>query len=326
MTTIHKTTIYRRAKLAAIYAPVLAASFVASASQTFATIDNQATASGTYNATAVNSPNSNLVQIPVAAGNPSLSVAKSVFTPATVNLGTDTTIADAGDRIVYRYIITNNGNVTISAVTPVDAGPRFGTAQVVGTGSMSAFSIVTGTATLLPGQSVTYQATYTMSQLDVDRAAGITVPANAVNNSATATGTPASGTLGVVPPGTATTTVPAGPKLTISKTGAINDVVAPGNTAGVADVGETITYTYTVVNSGNVAITNVSVADTHETVLLPVGTVRNEVLVTEGPLGTPASTDVTAPLNNGTWSTIQPGATIRFTYTHTVTQAEVDGG
>jgi uncharacterized repeat protein (TIGR01451 family) len=179
---------------------------------------------------------------------------------------------------------------------------------------------------LLPGASVTYQATYTLSQLDADRAAGITVPANAVNNSATATGTPASGTLGVVPPGTATTTIPAGPKLTISKIGTLNDVVAPGNTAGVADVGETITYSYTVVNAGNVAITNVSINDTHEGALLAAGTVKNEVLVTEGPLGTPASTDVTAPLNNGTWSTIQPGATIRFTYTHTVTQAEVDGG
>ena len=67
--------------------------------------------------------------------NPRLSVAKSVLTPVTTNLGADTTIVDAGDRIVYQYIITNNGNVTISAVTPVDVGPRFGTAQVAGTGT-----------------------------------------------------------------------------------------------------------------------------------------------------------------------------------------------
>jgi uncharacterized repeat protein (TIGR01451 family) len=309
-----------------LYAPVMATAFVAGATQTLATIDNQATASGTYNATTVTSPNSNLVQIPVAAANPSLSVAKSVLTPVTTNLGADTGIVDAGDRIVYQYIVTNNGNVTISAVTPVDAGPLFGTAQVAGTGSMSSFTLTAGTTTLLPGQSATFSATYTLSQLDAFRAAGITVPANAVNNSATASGTPASGTLGVVPPGTATTTLPAGPKLCISKTGTLNDVVGGGNTAGVADVGETVSYAYTVVNCGNVAITSVSITDTHEGAALPAGTVANEVLVTEGALGTPASTDSTAPLNNGIWSTLQPGATIRFTYTHTVTQTEVDGG
>jgi uncharacterized repeat protein (TIGR01451 family) len=309
-----------------LYAPVLATAFVSGATQTFATIDNQATASGTYNSTTVTSPNSNLVQIPVAAANPSLSVAKSVLTPVTTNLGADATIVDAGDRIVYQYIVTNNGNVTISAVTPVDTGPLFGSPQVAGTGSMSSFTLTAGTTTLLPGQSATFTATYTLSQLDAYRAAGITVPANAVNNSATASGTPASGTLGPVPPGTATTTLPAGPKLCISKTGTLNDVVGGGNTAGVADLGETISYAYDVVNCGNVAITNVSITDTHEGSALPAGTVANETLVTEGPLGTPASTDVTAPLNNGVWSTLQPGATIRFTYTHTVTQAEIDGG
>ncbi len=319
-------TFTRRLSNSWLYAPVLATAFVAGATQTLATIDNQATASGTYNATPVTSPNSNLVQIPVAAANPSLSVAKSVLTPVTTNLGADNGIVDAGDRIVYQYIISNNGNVTISAVTPVDAGPRFGTAQVLGTGSMSAFTLTAGTTTLLPGQSATFTATYTLSQLDAYRAAGVTVPANAVNNSATANGTPATGTLPVIPPGTATTTLPAGPKLCISKVGTLNDVVGGGNTAGVADLNETISYRYDVVNCGNVAITGVSIDDTHEGALLPAGTVANEVLVTEGPLVTPASTDVTAPLNNGVWSTLQPGATIRFTYTHTVTQTEINGG
>lgn len=304
-----------------LYGPIIASASVLGATQTFATIDNQATASGTYATSTITSPNSNLVQIPVAAANPSLSVAKSVLTPVTVALGSDTAIVDAGDQIVYQYIITNNGNVTISAVTPVDAGPKFGTAQAAGTGTMSAFTITAGNATLAPGQSVTYKATYTLSQLDVDRAAGITTAANAVNNSATASGTPASGTLGAVPAGTATTTIPAGPKLCITKAGTLND--GTGGTAGKADVGETISYVYTVTNCGNVAITGVTVNDTHEGALLPAGTVKNEVKTTEGPLGTPASTDAA---NNGSWDVLQPGAVITFTYTHTVTQAEVDGG
>jgi uncharacterized repeat protein (TIGR01451 family) len=308
-----------------IYTPVIATSFLISAQPTFATIDNRAIATGTYNAAAVNSPQSNLVQIPVTTAGPSLSVAKSVLTPATVNLGTNTTIADAGDRIVFQYIVTNNGNVSMTAVVPVDPGPRFGPSQVLGTGTFGGFVITAGTANLLPGQTVTYTNTYTMSTLDVDRAAGITVPANAVNNSATATGTPASGTLGVVPPGVATTTIPAGPVLSVAKAFALADVVAPGNTANRADVGEIITYTYTVQNTGNVAISNVLINDTHEAVLIAAGLIIGETLITEGPLG-PGITSTDATANNGTWSLLQPGATIRFTYTHTVTQAEFDAG
>jgi uncharacterized repeat protein (TIGR01451 family) len=306
------------------YAPVIATSFLVAATPTLATIDNQATASGTYNASTVTSPNSALIQIPVAASNPKLSIAKSVLTPATVASGSNATITDAGDKITYQYIVTNNGNITISAVTPVDAGPKFGPSQVAGTGSMSAFTLTAGTTTLAPGQSATFTAQYTLSQLDVDRAAGISVPANAVNNSSTATGTPAIGTLGVVPPGTATTTIPAGPLLAITKTGTLNDVVATGNTAGVADLGETITYTYTVQNTGNVPITAVKINDTHEGALLPAGTVTNEVLVTDGPLA-PGVVSSDAAVN-GSWDTLQPGATIRFTYTHTVTQTEINGG
>jgi uncharacterized repeat protein (TIGR01451 family) len=326
MTTFHRTTI-TRAKRAAICAPAMAASFVMLANQAFATIDNQATASGFYGATGVTSPASALIKVPVAAGTPKLSISKSLKTPVGVTLGLDNAIVDAGDQIVYEYIITNNGNMTITAVTPVDPGPKFGTAQAAGTGSI-AFTLTSGTTTLLPGQIAKFDGVYTLSQLDVDRAAGIVAPATSVNNTATPTGKdPGGATIPAMPPSTVVnTTIPAAAKLTVVKSAVLNDITAPGNTALFADVGETIAYTYVVKNVGNVAITNVKVNDTHEGTLLGPTVVANETLTTEGPLGTPASTDVTAPLNNGTWSTLQPGATITFTYTHTVTQAEVDGG
>ena len=85
-----------------------------------------------------------------------------------------------------------------------------------------------------------------------------------------------------------------------------------------------INYTYVVSNTGNVAISGISITDLHEAVNLPAGTVKNEVLSTAGPI--PGSVDTTTPLNNGVWTTIQPGASVTFTYAHTVTQAEVDGG
>ena len=309
-----------------ITTPVVAVSFLACASPTFATIDNTATASGTYNAGTITSPPSNTVAVPVSPAAPNLSVAKSVFTVAGTALGSNNAITDGGDQIVYRYIITNNGNVTINGVVPLDAGPSFGSPQTLGTGSMSAFSIVLGTANLLPGQSVTYQATYTLSQVDIDRAAGIVVPANAVNNSATATGTPVVGTLPAIPPGTASTTITAYPLLSISKAGVLTDnPLPPVNTAGNADVGEQITYTYTVTNTGNVAITNVSINDVHEGTPIGAGLIIGETLTSDGPLA-PGVTSTDAAANNGTWSVLQPGATITFTYVHTVTQAEVNGG
>jgi uncharacterized repeat protein (TIGR01451 family) len=303
-----------------IYAPVMATSFLALAQPTYADIDNTATANGTYSGNPVTSaPDS--VNIPVVTANPSLSIAKSIGTAATVAAGVNATITDGGDTIVYHYIITNNGNVTITGVTPVDAGPLFGTAQVAGTGSMSGFTLTSGTTTLLPGQAAEFDATYTLSTLDVYRSAGIIVPANAVNNSSTGTGLPPIGPAIVSPAGTATTTIAAGPLLTVSKAGVLDDT--NGSVALQAEVGETITYTYTVVNTGNVAITGIVINDTHELALVPQASFTEGGL-SDGPLA-PGTISSDAAVN-GSWDTLQPGATITFTYVHTVTQAEVDGG
>lgn len=291
-------------------------------SPSYAAITNDATASGTYNAGTVTSAQDS-ESVPVTAAAPSLSIAKSIFTAATVANGVQSTITDAGDTITYRYIVTNNGNVQISAVAPVDSGPLFGLSNAAGTGSMSGFTLVstTGTGTpgpgntavLNPNQTATYTAVYTLTNVDVYRSAGLTSP-NGVSNSSTANGTPISGTLGVVPPGTAETTIAAGPILSVVK----NYSFTTGSTP--ADAGDVVTYTYLVTNTGNVAFTNVVINDTHEGALLAQGVFSEGTLV-EGPLGTPASADAAV---NGSWDLLQPGASITFTYAHTVTQAEVN--
>ena len=93
-------------------------------------------------------------------------------------------------------------------------------------------------------------------------------------------------------------------------------------------VGQTITYTYVISNIGNVPVTNVQVKDMHGTPAVQIangaGGVTSETLSTLGPLGAGASPDATA--NNGIWSTLAPGASVTLTYTHTVTQAEIDHG
>ena len=98
-------------------------------------------------------------------------------------------------------------------------------------------------------------------------------------------------------------------------------------TANSADVGDVITYTYTVTNTGNVAISALAIADVHEG--LALGSPPNaETLTSDGPLASasPAVTSSDATANNGAYDLIQPGATVTFTYVHTVTQAEVDAG
>lgn len=93
-------------------------------------------------------------------------------------------------------------------------------------------------------------------------------------------------------------------------------------------LGQAVTYSYVVSNIGNVPMQNVKISDLHGTpaALVPIGTtgIKNETLTTPGPLGAAASPDGTA--NDGIWSTLAPGASVTFTWTNNVSQAEIDHG
>jgi uncharacterized repeat protein (TIGR01451 family) len=313
--TIKRHSALRRIGTSTLAFTVLAAQVTPA----LATIDNTATASGIYGGGPATTATSNQVKVPVAPAVSTLKVTKSAALP-TVGNGVDLTHVDAGDTITFTYTVQNTGNITMTAVAPTDIGPKFN--GIAGTNLLGAFT--GGTATLAPGQtSAPFFATYILSTLDVDRGAGIV---GGVTNTASATATPANGPLGVVTPGTASTTIAANPALSIVKSFSLADNI--GGTAGKADVGEIITYTYKVKNVGNVAMTAVQFSDLHVvTTILSTASMKNETVLVgdDGPLapGTP-STDATAA--DGIWSVLQPGATVTFTYTHTVTQAEFNAG
>jgi uncharacterized repeat protein (TIGR01451 family) len=308
------TRITRTSQRLAGFASAAALAIASTVQPALAAIDNTATASGTFGGSPVTSAPA-LESVPVVPPVGALAIVKSAGA-ISVTGGANTTITDGGDTITYSFTVTNNYNVTLASVTPVDPGPSFGGSP--GTGTMGSFTLTAGTVPLAPGASATFTADYTLSTLDVLRAAGTT---NAVANSATASGQTGGGTTVTSPPDSETTTIPAGPALTISKVAVLDDT--NGTSAGNAEAGETITYTYTIENTGNVALTDVAVNDLHEGTALAASAYTGEALSSDGPLApTTVSSDGTA--NDGVWSTLQPGAIITITYVHTVTQTEVD--
>ena len=143
-----------------------------------------------------------------------------------------------GDILHYTLVATNDGNVPLSSVSISDL--------LLGTLSCTP----TQPATLAPTATLTCTGTYTTLQSDVD--------AGKVDNTASTSGQYG----GKDYTDTASASVPAiqAPSLDIEKFSSLKlDVVDPN---GRADVGDVINYSFTVENTGNVTLYNVTVNDT----------------------------------------------------------------
>jgi uncharacterized repeat protein (TIGR01451 family) len=232
-------------------------------------VTNTATANGTpqgSNTSVPSSPSS--VTIPELPA-PGITVVKSA---------NPTTVTKAGQTVTYSFVVTNTGNVTLTGVAVRDI-------SFSGTGDLP--NVDCPTTTLVAGQVETCTTTYTVNQDDVN--------AGSLTNQAVVDATPPDGVpLDPVPSNPTNVDIPASPALSIVKTA---DVQA-------AAVGEKITYTFTVTNTGNVTITAPQVSDTGFT---GTGPVPNPVC----PVG---------PIQ------LNPDQVETCTATYTVTQADVDAG
>jgi uncharacterized repeat protein (TIGR01451 family) len=198
-------------------------------------LSNTAKATGaTTTGLAVPDSPSSTATVPITAAAPALKITKSGTLTDTNANGK----VDVGEKIAYRFVVENIGNVPVHGIEVHDT--RLSNLAPVG-------------IILQPGQQAVFTADdYVGTQADFD-AGGIVI------NTATVTGLDPQGDPIPTPDPSSTTTPLADPVagLSIVKTATLGDL----NGNGVADAGEKISYGFVVQNTGNVTQHSVKVVD-----------------------------------------------------------------
>ncbi|WP_017791926.1 DUF7507 domain-containing protein [Leucobacter salsicius] len=195
--------------------------------------------------------------------------------------------AKAGDQVLYTFTGTNTGNVTLTDVVISDPLPGLGEVSYTWPGAAGV---------LAPGEQVTAEALYVLTQGDVDN--------GEVHNTATIIGTPPATydpenpdvpqpQTPVTDDDTAVTPLPASPAIELVKT---------GKTTGKALAGDKVEYTFVATNTGNVTLSDVVITD---------------------PLTGLSSLTYQWP---GATGVLAPGESVTATASYTLTDADVRAG
>ncbi|WP_196889297.1 gliding motility-associated C-terminal domain-containing protein, partial [Aureivirga sp. CE67] len=226
-------------------------------------------------------------------------------------------ILGAGDEIIYNISVTNTGNVTLSNVVLLDLFEDFNGNQSTLTTEFVDASQSSVEGTLQVGEIATYTVSYILTQEDVD--------SGGIKNSITATGESPNETEvsdvsddgddadGNTEDDETETVIPdsatqGNPSLDVEKTAEIQD-----NGDGELGVGDTIIYTITIENVGNVTLSNLELEDIFQNI-------DNELLtLTSGPSFTNASL-------GSSEGTIQVNEIVTYEATYVLTQEDVDVG
>jgi uncharacterized repeat protein (TIGR01451 family) len=188
----------------------------------------------------------------------------------------------AGDVISYTIAVHNTGNMTLTGATLTD--PLLQGAH--GTLSAPTESLTTN-GELDVGETWTYTGTYTAQQSDIDNG-GVVDDSLKITNIATAD-------TAQTDPKTASASVPVDQQPDL-------DITKVADRSSVDAAGETINYTVTVDNAGNMTLTGITVTDPFVT----------NFTYSTGDTNGDSKLDLTE-----TWT---------YTGSHTVTQAEMDAG
>ena len=194
-----------------------------------------------------------------------------------VKSSTTTLITAAGQSVPYTFTVTNEGNVTLTGVTASD--PNCTSAISGPTGDTDADN------KLDLSETWTYTCTHTVSQAEID--ANGPASDGDLDNTVTADSAESA-------PDTDSHAIPVDYSPEIQ-------VVKSSTTTLITAAGQSVPYTFTVTNEGNVTLTGVTVSDPNCTSAI------------SGPTG---DTDADNKLDlSETWT---------YTCTHTVSQAEID--
>lgn len=235
---------------------------------------NTATATGTPPGSTTPVPSAPSTATVPATQSPGLTVVKS----ASSDVGSGDFAV--GQHLTYSFVVTNTGNVTLSGIAIAEGA-------FSGTGTLPAPTCPAAAAALAPGAQVVCTTSYTLTQADVD--------AGSVTNTATADGTPP-GTTALIPSTASTVTLPEPPHpaITLVKTADVHTITGAG---------QTIHYTFTLTNTGNVTLTQPAI---HEGAFSGHGTLA-------------------APTCPATPAGLLPGQTITCATSYTVTAADLTG-
>ena len=252
-----------------------------------------------FTITATSSTSSNGVinnHIPVDPVNTQLTVTKTADTS-----GFSSPVV-AGDIITYTITAENTGNVVLDTVSIADSQTPTGGSASSLTPTYSSGDSDSDSA-IDVGETWTWTVSYTLTQSDIDAGgltnlATVTVqdPSNtSISVESSSSGNTTSGTGN----GSGTsTTLTASPQLTVTKT-------ADSTSISEALSGDTISYTITVKNTGNVTFTSLSLTD---------ALTSNEAWSASDA----GDTDGTGALNVGeTWT---------FTASYTITSSDITNG
>jgi uncharacterized repeat protein (TIGR01451 family) len=313
---------YRNRYISRVTGPLALLIVMAGALPAYAAVTNTVTATGTAPSGPAGGVTSTATEnVDMQDSAPAVAVVRSwSFAPGgDVN---SNGLVDAGDQIVYSYVVHNAGNVTLKDVNVNDlhdgtgAPLAFVTPASVTTdnGSAPAGTLLDSTDvsatndgdwdSLGPDDYITFTSQpYTVVPGDLSAP---TSSDGDMDGTVTASGNYDPGTGNTTVTGTDSIPVPLNivPSLVVSK-------VATPNTNVPA--GTLVTYTYLVKNNGTVPITNVTLSDTHKGV--PNALVPNFVSW---------ETNTGSTNTGNVINTLAPGDEAKFTASYTVTQSDVD--
>jgi len=149
----------------------------------------------------------------------------------------------AGEVISYTIALTNDGNVTLT--NPVVNDPSVSDLAAVISGGHNVGD-TDQDGKLSVGETWQYTASHTVTQAEMDAGGSIANTASVVTDQ------------GASASDSATVVVVQDPRLSLAKTGVIDDTDASGTT----NAGDTIHYSFAVANGGNVSLTDVVLNDT----------------------------------------------------------------